>query len=471
MVHTIGTARATCVGEDGGRFTLELPADVLADVMAEYGFEPTSIEVGGSRLELPYALRHPSNAHLAMAIASTGGLPSDLSDAALREASLTSLLRDAYLATELLSQEPFDDELAERRARLSGEVARRASSVETPFGSLRAEPVGDDGEYVGFQVILDKPDGTSGVVSQTEFAPGYDPAERLRTFAYDGDGDEPEMVACNPSGSWGAPDAEDIGAMRAMTESGVLLESFKASRELDARDPETPFIESASRLSALMAEMSRRESGAVTPAGELFACASYRPFEKCASVDVAIEMEGGRWGFVSRTGIDITTGEVETMANDGLDVNPRTRIACNRDGMWMRDRTSRNASPSDGRLERSVPVAFDGDNALVMRKSGESTEYVVAYGYDRETGHWSHGSHHDSIASAAAELEGRAISIAKDVFLPEELEPELNRPSTKLGHGTGGQPDPAAQADSARKAAAMGSTPQAPTIEKGPIHG
>lgn len=61
--------------------------------------------------------------------------------------------------------------------------------------------------------------------------------------------------------------------------------------------------------------------------------------------------------------------------------------------------------------EKHVPIDRNGDDALVMHKMADgSREFIVAHGYDEETGHWGHGTYYDSLASAAADLEGRAIS-------------------------------------------------------------
>lgn len=68
---------------------------------------------------------------------------------------------------------------------------------------------------------------------------------------------------------------------------------------------------------------------------------------------------------------------------------------------------------------RNTVIAMDGDRALVMRSLPTRTEFVVAYGYDPATGSWGHGSYSDSVATAAAEFEGRAISRSTDVFLAD----------------------------------------------------
>ena len=53
--------------------------------------------------------------------------------------------------------------------------------------------------------------------------------------------------------------------------------------------------------------------------------------------------------------------------------------------------------------ENHVPIDRNGDDALVMHKMADgSREFIVAHGYDEETGHWGHGTYYDSLASAAA---------------------------------------------------------------------
>lgn len=62
-------------------------------------------------------------------------------------------------------------------------------------------------------------------------------------------------------------------------------------------------------------------------------------------------------------------------------------------------------------ISRNIPIAIDGDRALIARLLDTGrTEYVIADGYDRTTGHWGGGSYFDSIATAAARFEGRSIS-------------------------------------------------------------
>ena len=52
-----------------------------------------------------------------------------------------------------------------------------------------------------------------------------------------------------------------------------------------------------------------------------------------------------------------------------------------------------------------------GDDALCVHvRDNGSREFVVARGYDDETGHWASGEYFESLALAAGHLEGRAVS-------------------------------------------------------------
>lgn len=100
--------------------------------------------------------------------------------------------------------------------------------------------------------------------------------------------------------------------------------------------------------------------------------------------------------------------------------------------------------------EKHVPIDRNGDDALVMHKMADgSREFIVAHGYDEETGHWGHGTYYDSLASAAADLEGRAIStpgmevICPDFWYRDDIESaleeaglEVNGTPTAPGSGT-----------------------------------
>lgn len=112
----------------------------------------------------------------------------------------TELLRRAYLASDALGSSPDDRSLALYDA-LMGEIERRASSIETPIGTLRAEAGEYSDGYWGIQVNLIKPDGTGGLVSWTEVSDELGEAS-LHTFAYDGANEEPDRVECRPDGFW-----------------------------------------------------------------------------------------------------------------------------------------------------------------------------------------------------------------------------------------------------------------------------
>ena len=70
--------------------------------------------------------------------------------------------------------------------------------------------------------------------------------------------------------------------------------------------------------------------------------------------------------------------------------------------------------------ENHVLIDRNGDDALVMHKMADDRrEFIVAHGYDEETGHWGHGTYYDSLASAAADFEGRYISTGEEVICPD----------------------------------------------------
>lgn len=70
--------------------------------------------------------------------------------------------------------------------------------------------------------------------------------------------------------------------------------------------------------------------------------------------------------------------------------------------------------------ENHVLIDRNGDDALVMHKMADDRrEFIVAHGYDEETGYWGHGTYYDSLASAAADFEGRYISTGEEVICPD----------------------------------------------------
>ena len=61
-----------------------------------------------------------------------------------------------------------------------------------------------------------------------------------------------------------------------------------------------------------------------------------------------------------------------------------------------------------------------GDDAICVHvRHDGSREFVLASGYDERTGRWGSGEYFDSLASAAAKLENRAISNSDEVILAE----------------------------------------------------
>lgn len=100
--------------------------------------------------------------------------------------------------------------------------------------------------------------------------------------------------------------------------------------------------------------------------------------------------------------------------------NVRTAVRSYQDLIAQEAAHEKEAAENAAWKEKNVLIDRNGDDALVMRPRADGTrEFVVAHGYDDETGRWSHGTYYDSIASAAADLEGRSISTANDVILAD----------------------------------------------------
>lgn len=61
-----------------------------------------------------------------------------------------------------------------------------------------------------------------------------------------------------------------------------------------------------------------------------------------------------------------------------------------------------------------------GDDAICVHvRHDGSREFVLASGYDERSGRWGSGEYFDSLASAAAKLENRAISNSDEVILAD----------------------------------------------------
>lgn len=115
--------------------------------------------------------------------------------------------------------------------------------------------------------------------------------------------------------------------------------------------------------------------------------------------------------------LDMNAKAVEEVKEFNTD-NPKTEV----------EQTARGSEPEHPVIggdevwkQKNVLIDRNGDDALVMRKMADgSREFVVAHDYDEETGHWGHGTYYDSLASAAADLEGRAISApGEEVICPD----------------------------------------------------
>lgn len=78
------------------------------------------------------------------------------------------------------------------------------------------------------------------------------------------------------------------------------------------------------------------------------------------------------------------------------------------------------AEATDGWKSTWRLVDRRGDDAICVhvRRDG-SREFVLASGYDERTGRWGSGEYFDSLASAAAKLENRAISSSDEVILAD----------------------------------------------------
>lgn len=122
------------------------------------------------------------------------------------------------------------------------------------MGTLHAEVVGEQGEYPGISVELEKADGSRGFVSLTEVCDGdltYDGRTRLQTNCYDGVHEEPTAVECDPDGPFMSESAPElIGEKarddRAWHESLVILETRGEDALLfNPSNAHSPFIVAA----------------------------------------------------------------------------------------------------------------------------------------------------------------------------------------------------------------------------------
>lgn len=64
--------------------------------------------------------------------------------------------------------------------------------------------------------------------------------------------------------------------------------------------------------------------------------------------------------------------------------------------------------------KQGYPIIYEGDYADVLfRESCPLLPYVVASGYDAETGEWSHGSYLDDLQEAIWKADGEQPSVAQ----------------------------------------------------------
>lgn len=124
------------------------------------------------------------------------------------------------------------------------------------------------------------------------------------------------------------------------------------------------------------------------------------------------------------------TDSIETIIEDGEEnaplIDPRDEVfaqIASEDG-WV------IASPENVRNAVQSHMAEHGADAPGKEKGMDKTAEIAAWkenhvpidrnGDDEETGHWGHGTYYDSLASAAADLEGRAISApGMEVICPD----------------------------------------------------
>lgn len=249
--------------------------------------------------------------------------------------------------------------------------------------------------------------------------------------------------------------------IQGLPQTELLRRAWVASERLGDEPSEADLEE----YGALMGEVERRCTTVQTRLGtlsvDLGEFATDHP-----GVQVSLIKPDGTGGLVSWTEVGPANAygdTVHTFSYDGVGEEPATTTTCDPKGRWMgepmgaaptmhagpaieprarmaADETgldttgsenvrsatrsrlepkAQEAAPGKGGAEnaawREKNIVIDrmGDDALVMRKLGDGRrEFVVAHGYDDETGHWGHGTYYESLASAAADLEGRRISAA-----------------------------------------------------------
>lgn len=113
-----------------------------------------------------------------------------------------------------------------------------------------------------------------------------------------------------------------------------------------------------------------------------------------------------------------------------------------------------------------------GDDAIcVHARHDGSREFVLASGYDDQTGRWGSGEHFDSVASAAAKLENRAISnsdevIHADFWCRDDIRSVLGEEGLPV---TEGNVDAVMESLGLARALGLVRQPQEPTV-RGAVH-
>lgn len=160
----------------------------------------------------------------------------------------------------------------------------------------------------------------------------------------------------------------------------------------------------------------------MTDFGELVAS----PFAGGISVDINLPdgKNSGQLAFIEAVPEDLRENyptPVHVFTYNGLHDSPvhQTDVHLDGDAMTLNPVKGTSAETAAWK-EKYVPIDRHGDDALVMHKMADgSREFIVAHGYDGETGHWGHGTYYGSLASAAADLEGRYISTGEEVICPD----------------------------------------------------
>lgn len=130
-------------------------------------------------------------------------------------------------------------------------------------------------------------------------------------------------------------------------------------------------------------------------------------------ISVMLERPDGFRGFVSLTEVcdaDLSydiPAQLQTNCYDGLHEDPIV-IDCDPDGPWMFEY---GPQPNDEApiVDRSwaetlVVLERRGEDALLFNPSNPRIPFIVAIGYDEESGTWSHGEYFNDVLSASCRL-------------------------------------------------------------------